>query len=285
MKTSTRKETFKTHLYETNQSGSGKANSYLRALDLLSEMLKEEPFSFSDCIDIWSVDSPERLLSLRDFVLKEQKRGSASPWVCDEIPVSYLRDGYCSAALTQLVEFFSQYKHSEIISDIFDSHAGSESQMATKLDIDPVIPEGLVDNPKSKEGKDRLAQVKARIGQHAFRKIILKLYKNSCCITGLDIPSVNRASHIIPWSEKKETRMDPRNGLCLSATYDAAFDSNLISLDDDYRIILSKDIKEHYTSDSVKQHFLSKEGTPIKLPASYHPIPQYLEKHRARGNF
>lgn len=46
--------------------------------------------------------------------------------------------------------------------------------------------------------------------------------------------------------------MDPRNGLLLSATYDAAFDRNLISLDDYYRLILSKDLEDGYTSESYR---------------------------------
>ena len=76
--------------------------------------------------------------------------------------------------------------------------------------------------------------MKVRSNQHVFRKMILNIYNQSCCITGLNIPEVNRASHIIPWSEDQTIRLDPRNGLCLSATYDAAFDKYLISLDDDY---------------------------------------------------
>lgn len=32
-------------------------------------------------------------------------------------------------------------------------------------------------------------------------------------------------------SDPTDTRMDPRNGLCLSVTYDAAFDRKLITPD------------------------------------------------------
>ena len=62
---------------------------------------------------------------------------------------------------------------------------------------------------------------------------------NRCCLTGLDLPQLNRASHIIGWAEPKgkQIRMDPRNGLCLSATYDAAFDRKPITFDEDYRLV------------------------------------------------
>jgi len=43
------KDAFAAHLRSTNVEGSGKAKSYLRALDLLSEMLRSVPLGFEDC--------------------------------------------------------------------------------------------------------------------------------------------------------------------------------------------------------------------------------------------
>ena len=79
--------------------------------------------------------------------------------------------------------------------------------------------------------------------------------------------------------------MDPHNGLCLSATYDAAFDKHLISLDQDFRVILSREIKDHYTSESVQTYFTKIEGTTIELPKRFQPEQKYLEVHRKAGNF
>ncbi len=276
---------FTDYIYSTNLKGSKKASSYIKALDLLSEMLKAEPFSFTDCINIWSMNSVERLNELYHFVLTEAKRGDNSVWNIEGIAKSYLQNGYCSAALKSLQEFFIQYRQEQNILDTFDQHTGDESELASKLDQSLDYPEYLLEDLSGLEGKEKVREVSVRTNQSAFRKIILRLYQDSCCITGLNIPSINRASHIIPWAADKSKRMDPRNGICLSATYDAAFDRNLISLDDDYRIILSKDIKDHYTSDSVKQHFLSKEGTQISLPKSYLPAISYLEIHRKSGRF
>jgi len=68
--------------------------------------------------------------------------------------------------------------------------------------------------------------------------MIVSLYGGKCCITGLDVPKLLRASHIIRWADDKENRMNPENGLCLSGTYDLAFDQHLISFDEDYRMIV-----------------------------------------------
>ena len=74
--------------------------------------------------------------------------------------------------------------------------------------------------------------------------------------------------------------MDPRNGLCLSGTYDLAFDRYLISLDEDYRIILSPELREHYTKNVVKEYFHSREGQVIDLPSQFKPEQTYLKEHR-----
>lgn len=282
---SSRKSDFTEHLRANNVGGSGKASSYLRALELLEEMLKAAPLGFADCRDLWSVNSPERLMALRLKVLEEQKHGQDSPWALQGIPISYLRGGYCSAALTELIEFLAQIRYSEKVFGILNSASGDDSVLAKALKISPSIPKGFVDDAASKDGKERLQTIKARIGQQTFRDVILAIYGNRCCLTGIDLPEVNRASHIIGWAERVETRMDPRNGICLSATYDAAFDRKLITFDDDYRLVLSKSIKDRVPTGTLKHHFLSKQGQRLELPARLHPLKEYLEHHRKGGEF
>ncbi len=53
------------------------------------------------------------------------------------------------------------------------------------------------------EGSDRIALVKQRINQGAFRERLLIKYKNGCfiCGAGVHLPSVLVASHIKPWVE------------------------------------------------------------------------------------
>jgi putative restriction endonuclease len=181
--------------------------------------------------------------------------------------------------------FLVEYQHEQALLSEFDNHKGSEDEVVEKLGCELEFPRFLIADLVDMEGKEVLRMVKTRSNQRVFQKIVMKNFGGACCITGLDVPEVNRASHIIPWSRGPKTRMDPRNGLYLSATYDAAFDRNLLSLDDDYRIILSRDLKDHYSSESVKVHFLDREGTKIQLPTAYLPKKEYLEEHRSNGNF
>ena len=132
------------------------------------------------------------------------------------------------------------------------------------------------------QGKDKMRTSKVRMNQYLFRKMVLDNYRNRCCITGLNIPEVLRASHIKPWAEGEECRLEPQNGLCLSATFDAAFDRHLISLDEDLRLIFAPSLREYYTQDSFKTIFLPYEGKRIESPVKFLPSAKYLQQHRAK---
>lgn len=132
----------------------------------------------------------------------------------------------------------------------------------------------------SKRGQDVLREAKARINQGFFRKMVLETYRRQCCVSGLNIPEVLRASHIVAWSDDEDNRMNPENGLCLSATYDAAFDKHLISLDDSYCLIFSSVLREYYSNDAFKTQFAAFEGKQIALPKRFPPGKNFLQRHR-----
>jgi putative restriction endonuclease len=138
--------------------------------------------------------------------------------------------------------------------------------------------------PELKElvGKTKERYVKTRVNQNFFRKMILANYYSKCAVTGIDLPSLLIASHIIPWAENKDERLNPENGICLSALYDKAFDQHLISLDEEYQIILSKGIKDHYTKEYYHTHFGRIEGQRIILPKRWLPNIEFIQKHRMK---
>ena len=135
---------------------------------------------------------------------------------------------------------------------------------------------------QSKEGREAIREVRTRIGQSFFRKMIMSQYQTQCCVTGLNIPEVLRASHITSWADDKKNRLNPANGLCLSATYDAAFDRHLISFDDEYRMILSSSLKEYCTNEAFKQQFKKLEGLVISMPQRFPPDKALLGDHRGK---
>lgn len=129
------------------------------------------------------------------------------------------------------------------------------------------------------EGMTRMQLVNTRINQDAFRHMILNNYENKCAITGIDIPELLVASHIIPWADKKETRLDPENGICLSPLYDKAFDRGFIGVTQDYRVIISSLLKKKVEKEYYQKYFQCIEGTQISLPYDHKPNKEFLEYH------
>ena len=93
------RKAFEKFIFSANVEGSGKASSYVRALDLLSEMLKAHPMGFSDCQNIWEVSDKSRIDALYSLVRQVTTKGPKSQWSLPDLPPSYLHKGYCSAVL------------------------------------------------------------------------------------------------------------------------------------------------------------------------------------------
>ncbi|MDO8984352.1 HNH endonuclease [Cypionkella sp.] len=74
-----------------------------------------------------------------------------------------------------------------------------------------------------------------RIGQDIFRARLLQIWNHTCPLTGITEPALLRASHIIPWAacDTDAERLNPDNGLLLSALWDAAFDRGLVTFTDE----------------------------------------------------
>lgn len=140
--------------------------------------------------------------------------------------------------------------------------------------VEPVDEKPLTDYT----GNTRTQVVQQRIGQNFFRQAVLLSYDSRCCISGLAEPRLLVASHIVPWKQDQANRLNPSNGLCLSALYDSAFDQGLITLDEDWRVVLSVQLKK--PEPALEQFFHSVEGQAIKLPDRFHPNPAFMQQHR-----
>lgn len=133
----------------------------------------------------------------------------------------------------------------------------------------------------SGENTEGKATVTVRRGQQFFRQSVLTAYGVSCCITGIKIPRLLVASHIRPWGDFPNDRLDPRNGLCLSSLHDSAFDSGLMTLDEKLRVVLSPNLKRFLPQHALEQNFLAYEGKSIRLPDKIaDPSPDFLAHHR-----
>jgi len=87
------------------------------------------------------------------------------------------------------------------------------------------------------------------------------------------------ASHIIPWSKDRENRLNPKNGLCLCAIHDKAFDSGLISFDNNLTILFSNEIQKIDKKNFIN-YFGQFEAKKLNIPKKFYPSLIFLEFHR-----
>jgi len=127
-------------------------------------------------------------------------------------------------------------------------------------------------------GETKKASVDVRLKQSFFRQAVLSSYQGRCCMTGLAEQRLLIASHIIPWSKDKTNRLNPSNGLCLSALHDKAFDQGLITVLPDWRIKVSKYLDES-KNEFCKMAIISLEGKKINLPEKFLPAKEFLVYH------
>lgn len=156
------------------------------------------------------------------------------------------------------------YESELLISNFWDRENGDAKQ---------------IENSKNLIGKEKERLVKTRVKQDFFRSSILSLYNQKCCITGLNIPDLLIASHIVPWSEDEKNRLNPRNGLCLNALHDKAFDKGYITITPDYTVKISNYFADYANDKTIIEVFFSFENQKINLPDKFLPEPEFLLFH------
>jgi putative restriction endonuclease len=129
------------------------------------------------------------------------------------------------------------------------------------------------------KGETKVREVKTRVNQNVFRQIVLANYNRKCAITGIDIPDLLVASHIIPWSQNEVERLNPENGICLSALYDRAYDKGFIGITEKFQIILSPELKTKEKKDYYPMIFGNLSGKTLQLPQKYLPKKEFLQFH------
>ena len=129
------------------------------------------------------------------------------------------------------------------------------------------------------KGETKLREVKTRVNQNVFRQIVVANYSSKCAITGIDLPELLFASHIIPWAKNEEERLNPENGICLSALYDKAFDKGLIAINENYQILISDKLKKKKGADYYEKYFASIENQSLIQPQRYFPKKDFIQYH------
>ncbi|MNX09221.1 hypothetical protein D3C86_389490 [compost metagenome] len=111
---------------------------------------------------------------------------------------------------------------------------------------------------------------------------IVKLYQQQCSFTGMSLSSIYKhsfidACHIVPFSRTQNDSVT--NGIALCPNMHRAFDRGLLSIDQDYHILVS----QHVTEDKTHPYALNAlKGRQIILPQqqNHYPAQKALAWHR-----
>lgn len=138
----------------------------------------------------------------------------------------------------------------------------------------------IAENPEV-VGEDRAIETTTRVGQAFFRRAVLSAYNGRCCVTGLSLPVLLRAAHIIPWRIDESNRVNPRNGLLLSVLHERAFDAGLFTIESDLKVRVSgKSTSESENDDFYAMAIGRYDGKPIMQPEKFSPDQEFLAYHR-----
>jgi putative restriction endonuclease len=157
-------------------------------------------------------------------------------------------------------------------------------RLATSYGLD-LADELEVELPPVELGRTRSATVQVRVNQARFRKSVLVGYNNTCCISGLQDDRLLIASHIVPWREDHNNRLNPQNGLCLSALHDRAYDQGLITVLPDYTVRVSAKLKAKSADAFLQESLLRFDRASIRLPTRLAPAPNFLTWHATHFDF
>ena len=206
----------------------------------------------------------------------------------------------CAVIDKELKEFFLKKDESELLIQIllekyFPSTKGAFNVGSNNYILD--IENQIAEDTKEIYQK-RLLQIRSELDNDAFQEEVYvrsnifkteipKLYNYTCCISGLRIDVVNNISmidacHIIPFSESYNDTIT--NGIALSPTLHRAFDRGLISIDDDYKVLVNNNFSEvNRTPHNIKQF----TGMELLLPSKeqFFPSLDSLSYHREKFEF
>ena len=156
-----------------------------------------------------------------------------------------------------------------------EDSTGAQTEPQPQLQASDEVPE-IPDLAETERAIERMG----RRGQDLFRRTVLSAYDSKCCITENPVPDLLVAGHILPWSESRRERLNPRNGLCLSRLHEAAFDRGLFTLDSDLRVVISRELKDYLPNEALRGEFVRYEGEAIRSPEKFAPKSMFLEAHR-----
>ncbi len=220
------------------------ANGFLGAVGIVMSRASPcpKPTEFGTTGEYWSNDGwllPVAFSELERPVRPKDHLGLVVPLLPDRYsPIQRSGDGNQGVYLAEI---------SEVLGQTLDALAGRAIVFNPSVRDESDTPELIGDLEHVRQDvslpeTQRAQLVQARVGQGIFRVGVLTA-EQACKVTGVRDQRVLRASHIKPWRHANNAeRLNPDNGVLLAPHVDALFDRELISFEDNGRMIVRPDL-------------------------------------------
>ena len=119
--------------------------------------------------------------------------------------------------------------------------------------------------------------IQGRLGQGAFRILVTDAYKRKCAISGEKALPVLQAAHIKPFNEQGPNSIN--NGLLLRSDLHILFDKGYLTVTPEYKIEVSRKIKEEFNNGKHYYAFHGKELYSLPKIVSYRPSLGFIRWH------
>lgn len=117
------------------------------------------------------------------------------------------------------------------------------------------------------ERRYALRATNVRLHQAEFRERVLDAYGRRCSMTGLPVPELLEAAHIMPDTHELGVA-GVNNGICLSRIHHRAFDSNLIGVNPDFKIQVSERLLGIQDGLILEGGLKALHGQSLELPSN-----------------
>jgi putative restriction endonuclease len=176
--------------------------------------------------------------------------------------------------------------------DFLTLEDGGEMQLLGQEELGALDAEDLAgeeDDQSLDPETERIRAAAARVGQHVFAQNVLSNCGGSCVFCGLRPSTFGGrrmllAGHIKPWRDSSHReRLDLSNGLAACPSHDVAFDTGLLTVEDDLLITLAASLSEAVRVDLLARQYYGSPPmlTALRLPQTAQlPGARYLEWHR-----
>lgn len=159
------------------------------------------------------------------------------------------------------------------------------------------LPSASILNEPSVEYRKKISELQKSLDENTFQEEVFirgglfkreipKIYNNTCAISGLRVDALTNVSmvdacHIVPFSQGYDDTL--KNGIALCPNLHRAFDRGLISISNEYKVLVNENFTENNSVFNLSQF----QGKKIILPTkeAFFPDLENLFQHRQRFNF